>query len=81
MRLTYTTVKDGLLLSTGLAGIAFQQVSGVINLPLLGVYLMLLGVPGLTSGLWLLNQYGGSQPSGHPSPESASASGGHSSDD
>jgi len=43
----YTIARDALLLAGGLAGIAFQQVTGHTDPVLLGVYLTLIGGPGV----------------------------------
>lgn len=55
---TFTAVRDAILLGLGVSGIAFQQITGQVSLPLLGVYMTLLGIPGLSNGLWLLKQIG-----------------------
>jgi hypothetical protein len=67
----FTVIKDSVLLMLGTGGIAFQQITGTVSLPLLGVYLTLLGIPGLSSGRWLLKQIGEEQsslPPSQPSP-------------
>ena len=70
---TFTAVRDIVLLILGVLGIGFQQLTGDVNLPLLGVYMTLLGIPGLSNGLWLLRQIGEPPSSSPPSPPSPGA--------
>lgn len=65
---TFVAVRDVVFLTLGVAGIAFQQITGQVEPILLGVYLTLLGVPGLSNGLWLLKQIGEPQSSAPPVP-------------
>jgi hypothetical protein len=65
---TFVAVRDAVLLTLGVGGIAFQQITGEVNALLLGVYLTLLGYPGLSSGLWLLKHIG-ERPSSPPRPQ------------
>lgn len=68
---TFIAVRDAVFLILGVSGIAFQQITGEVNAILLGVYLTLLGIPGVANGLWLLKQVGdppSSSPPLRPSP-------------
>jgi hypothetical protein len=70
---TFVAVRDAVLLAAGVLGIGFQQVTGEVNSLLLTVYMTMIGIPGLSSGLWLLKQIGekpsSSPPSSHSSGE------------
>lgn len=67
----FTAFRDGFLLIAGTAGIGFQQVTGETDLLLLGIYMTMLGIPGFSSGLWLLRQIGEPPSSAPPSRPSA----------
>lgn len=47
-------IRDLVLLGVGSWGIVYQQLSGVINVPLLAIYTILVGVPGAAGVLKLL---------------------------
>lgn len=64
---TFVAIRDVVFLTLGVAGIAFQQITRDVQPILLGVYMTLLGVPGLSNGLWLLKQIG-EPPSSSPRP-------------
>jgi hypothetical protein len=70
----FVVIRDSVLLGGGMAGIAFQQITGQINPLLIGVYVTMLGLPGLSSGRWLLKQIGEAQSSESRSSASASDS-------
>ncbi len=55
---TFVAVRDAVLLAAGVLGIGYQQLTGDVNNVLLGVYMTMIGIPGLSSGLWLLKQIG-----------------------
>jgi hypothetical protein len=42
-------VKDTLLFVVGVGGIIWQQLTGDVNIPLLGVFTVMAGIPGLTN--------------------------------
>lgn len=67
----FTAIRDSVLLTAGVLGVGYQQITGEVNLPLLGVYMTMLGIPGLTSGFWLLKQIGEPQSSASPAQRSA----------
>jgi hypothetical protein len=69
----FVVIRDSALLVGGLAGIAFQQITGQINPLLIGVYMTMLGLPGLSSGRWLLKQLGAPPSSSPPVQPSSSA--------
>lgn len=66
----YDVVKDALLFVTGLSGIAYQTVIGPPNVPLLLVFVSMVGTPGLTNLLSLLRN-GSLTESSSSSPRSA----------
>lgn len=76
MRVKWPVVRDGLSYLFGLAGIAYQTLTGNVNPYLLIVFGAMTGVPGITSlislvrGLPTTQQ---SQPSVSPPPESRSS--------
>ncbi len=49
-----TVARDLILFVFGLAGIAYQQVTGDVNAVLLGIFTAMTGVPGLTNLVSLL---------------------------
>lgn len=67
-------IRDLVLLGVGSFGIVYQQISGVINVPLLAVYTAMVGVPGAAGVLKLLRTV--PIESGSPtSPPSSSSTG------
>lgn len=70
-----TVVRDILCLVWGFGGIAIQQYTNQVSLPLLSVYVALLGVPGGFGVAHLIRGKLGTEPtpgSSSPSPPSAS---------
>lgn len=50
----FPVMRDVVLLTGGVLGIAFQTLTGDVNPLLLAVFTTMLGIPGVTNGLWLL---------------------------
>jgi len=46
--------RDGVLFTSGLTGIAYQQITGDVYIPLLVVFGLMIGLPGVTAILQLL---------------------------
>lgn len=69
-----TVARDLVCLGVGSFGIVYQQLQGVINVPLLGIYTVLVGVPGAAGALRLLRSVPiEPAPSGSPPPSSPTA--------
>lgn len=67
-------VRDLVLLGVGSWGIVYQQLSGLVNVPLLAIYTILVGVPGAAGVLKLLRTVP-IEPTSSGSPPSSSATG------
>lgn len=67
-------IRDSVLLVAGVSGIGFQQITGNVSPLLIGVYMTMLGIPGLSSGVWLLKQIGESSFSSHQQLQSSADS-------
>lgn len=65
-------VRDLVLLGVGSWGIVYQQLQGVINVPLLAIYTVLVGVPGAAGVLKLLRNVPIDPVSSQPPPSSSS---------
>lgn len=68
-------VKDVLSYVGGLSGIAYQQVTGNVNVPLLAVFAAMTGIPGLVQLISLARGSATESASSHsplPPPESSS---------
>jgi hypothetical protein len=61
-----SVVRDQILFLGGLAGIAYQQISGNVNFALLAIFTAMTGVPGLTNLISLLRGTTISSPSQLP---------------
>lgn len=66
-------VRDLVLLGVGSWGIVYQQLQGVINVPLLAIYTVLVGVPGAAGALRLLRSVPTEPVSSSSPPPSSSA--------
>ena len=69
--MTFTRVRDCLLLVVGLGGLVYQQITENYNAVLVGAYLTLLGFPGVAGVVTLVRNSGQSQSSQSP-PASSS---------
>lgn len=67
-------VRDLVLLGVGSWGIVYQQLSGMVNVPLLAIYTVMVGVPGAAGVLKLLRTVP-IDPGSSPSPPPSSATG------
>ena len=68
--------RDTILFVSGLAGIAYQQVTGKVSIPLLVVFGLMVGLPGVAALLALLplgNGEAAPTTSASPSPPSSSS--------
>jgi hypothetical protein len=63
----FVVIRDSILLAGGMLGIGYQQVTGNVNQIFLAIYFAMLGLPGLTSGQFLLKMFGEQPPSSSPS--------------
>lgn len=64
-------VKDLILFFGGLTGIAYQQITGDVNLVLLIIFTTMTGVPGLTNIISLVRNSPTVLPSSQPPPVSS----------
>lgn len=53
-----TIGKDLLCFFGGLSGVAYQQITENVNIALLGIFVGMIGLPGLTSAISLFRQSG-----------------------
>jgi hypothetical protein len=65
-----TILKDLGLYATGIFGILYQLITGEVNAMLLGVFTVMLGIPGATNIFWLLKQGGALPQQSSPSAQS-----------
>jgi hypothetical protein len=71
--------RDSILLISGLTGIGYQQITGKVYIPLLVVFGLMIGLPGVTAILQLLGgttapTTGGSSSSSSPHSQSSQSS-------
>jgi hypothetical protein len=66
----FVMIRDSLLLAGGLLGIGFQQITGKTDPLLIGVYMTMLGLPGVAGVISLVRSSGPSSQSSAPSPPS-----------
>ncbi len=70
----FPAMRDVTLLAVGVFGILYQLITGDVNLALLTVFTAMLGIPGVTNGLWLLKHGGEQLAATPPGPSSSSQS-------